>query len=636
MSRPKVKTALFAIFAAIGLVTIAFSTFALSRLDVINSNVAVLATDWMPSLQHAKEMDTAMSDMIGAYNRHILAVSDADQKEAEESVIREGKRFQTELDSYGALMNPGDEETQAIGEIHNFYKSYGQAGEAMLVFSRASKDDEAKAATINSMTPISKKIQSDIDAVVAINMAGSKAAYQASQKVFSSTLAVTITAVFGIVVLIAAATYFAFAQIARPIEKITNTMRNLATGDIDSVVPFAGRSDEIGDMAAAVEIFRSNAIRAQTLESDSNDLRNQSEAERNRNGALEAVKTQAMQHATSDLAKGLRQLAAGDLTVRLDTPFAADFESLRGDFNGAVTQLTETLAIVAQSAHSIDSGSREISQSSDDLSKRTENQAASLEQTAAALDEITVNVSNSSKRAEEARKVVAEANASASHSGAVVATTVSAMQKIEHSSKQIATIIGVIDEIAFQTNLLALNAGVEAARAGEAGRGFAVVAQEVRELAQRSAKAAKEIKDLIRNSSVEVQSGVQLVNETGKALKTIEGFIVTINEHMQSIATSAKEQALGLEEVNTAVNQMDQVTQQNAAMVEETSAASATLSSESTRLREVVQRFHLADGAGKASASPRRAETTVRRFPQREVRLATQGNLAIKQEWSEF
>jgi methyl-accepting chemotaxis protein len=251
------------------------------------------------------------------------------------------------------------------------------------------------------------------------------------------------------------------------------------------------------------------------------------------------------------------------------------------------------MGAVAQSTGQIDSGTREISQSAEDLSKRTEQQAASLEETAAALDEITVNVASSSKRAEEARSIAALANASAAQSGTVVANAVNAMRRIEDSSSQISNIIGVIDEIAFQTNLLALNAGVEAARAGDAGRGFAVVAQEVRELAQRSAKAAREIKDLIRNSTAEVESGVKLVGDTGTALKTIETYVVTINQHMDAIATSAREQSVGLAEVNTAVNQMDQVTQQNAAMVEETNAASATLANEAGRLRELISQFVL-------------------------------------------
>ena len=235
----------------------------------------------------------------------------------------------------------------------------------------------------------------------------------------------------------------------------------------------------------------------------------------------EAAAQARLSEATAGLAAGLRRLAAGDLAFELTDPFAPDFEALRHDLNGAVAQLRNTLRTVAHSTTSIDTGSREISQSAEDLSRRTEQQAASLEETAAALDQITVNVSNSSKRADEARTISIEANRSAAHSGRVVADAVNAMQRIETSSTKISNIIGVIDEIAFQTNLLALNAGVEAARAGEAGRGFAVVAQEVRELAQRSATAAKEIKDLISNSTSEVESGVKLVRDTGEALKTI-------------------------------------------------------------------------------------------------------------------
>jgi methyl-accepting chemotaxis protein len=438
-------------------------------------------------------------------------------------------------------------------------------------------------------------------------------------------------------------------SIARPIRLMTSFMERLAGGDTRSEVPGRGRKDEVGEMAEAVEVFRQSAITNKQLEADAEAARRQAEADRIRlTTEAEAAAQARLNEATAGLAFGLKRLAAGDLSFTLKDPFAPDFEALRHDLNGAVEQLGETLRSVARATGSIDSGSQEISRGADDLSKRTEQQAASLEETAAALDQITANVSNSSKRADEARAVAVQANASASESGKVVAKAVEAMGKIEASSNEVSNIIGVIDEIAFQTNLLALNAGVEAARAGDAGKGFAVVAQEVRELAQRSAKAAKEIKELIRNSSVEVQNGVKLVSETGQSLQTIENYIVTINQHMDSIATSAREQSVGLGEVNTAVNQMDQVTQQNAAMVEETSAAGATLADESGKLRHLIGQFNLG-GAELQSAALRQAVATMstaattHRPTHASAQLATHrvvkaavGNAAVKESWEEF
>jgi methyl-accepting chemotaxis protein len=399
--------------------------------------------------------------------------------------------------------------------------------------------------------------------------------------------------------------------LVRPVQSLSAVMERLAEGDLAADVSGVERKDEVGGMARAVQVFKDNGLRSRDLEQEANAHRNQSEEQRRLAAERDRVRTEAMAQATNGLADGLKHLASGNMTFQLDQPFAEDFESLRADFNRAMQQLRATLHTVADAGASIDSGAREVSHSADDLARRTEQQAASLEETAAALDEITANVTNSSKRAEEARTVAIQANQSAHRSGTVVANAVTAMGRIEQSSNQISNIIGVIDDIAFQTNLLALNAGVEAARAGEAGKGFAVVAQEVRELAQRSAKAAKEIKELIRNSSAEVGSGVKLVSETGEVLKTIEGYIVTINQHMDAIATSAREQSVGLSEVNTAVNQMDQVTQQNAAMVEEANAAGATLANEAARLRTLIAGFELGrseagQSQGGQSAAPRR------------------------------
>lgn len=402
--------------------------------------------------------------------------------------------------------------------------------------------------------------------------------------------------------------FFFFARsLAGTIGRLTGTMTSLAGGDLTAMIEGDARPDEVGAMARAVKVFKDNALKTQELEREAEAQRTESEDHRRLAAEQDRVRAEAMAQATNGLASGLQQLASGNLGTQLNQPFSQEFESLRSDFNRAVAQLRDTMAAVAEATGSIDSGSREISQSADDLSKRTEQQAASLEETAAALDQITTNVANSTKRVEEARTVAIQANTSARHSGEVVANAVDAMGKIEQSSNQISNIIGVIDDIAFQTNLLALNAGVEAARAGEAGKGFAVVAQEVRELAQRSATAAKEIKGLISNSSVEVGNGVQLVSQTGEALRAIESYIVSINQHMDAITTSSREQSVGLAEVNTAVNQMDQVTQQNAAMVEEANAAGATLAKEAARLRELVAQFQLGyEGSAAQPARPAR------------------------------
>lgn len=391
-------------------------------------------------------------------------------------------------------------------------------------------------------------------------------------------------------------------SVVRPLVRLKGAMRAIAREDLSEPVPETGRGDEIGEMAEALSLLRDSVEDRVTLRQ--REQERQAEIDNQRDAAAAQLREQADRQARSiaTLGTALEALSSGDLTPEIGT-IASDYAKLRTDFNTALAALRHVIGAINGSTDIVFDSAGGISEAASNLSRRTEQQAAALEETAAALNEITTTVLTASERAREARDMVAATKASAARSGDIVRNAVAAMGRIENSSSQIGRIIGVIDEIAFQTNLLALNAGVEAARAGEAGRGFAVVAQEVRELAQRSAQAAKEIKDLIRGSSSEVEAGVALVRSTGDALSEIENLVNAVNDHVASIAQAAQEQATSLQEVNQAVNSMDQMTQQNAAMVEETSAASQTLARESEELRRLLRTFRLERNGGHARAA---------------------------------
>jgi methyl-accepting chemotaxis protein len=438
-------------------------------------------------------------------------------------------------------------------------------------------------------------------------------------------------------------------RVLKPITRITAYMSNLAAGDASGELPAEDRKDEIGSMARAVAVFRDNAKAKQRLEVEFAERQALSDQERAERIRLREIEAEKVQFAVDTLASGLDHLANGDLTHRISTGFVDSMDKLRLDFNVAVERLQGAMQTVGANAQAIAAGSNEIRSAADDLSKRTEQQAASVEQTAAALEQITTTVGDSSRRAEEAGRLVASTRDHAEKSGVVVRSAIKAMGEIETSSNEISNIIGVIDEIAFQTNLLALNAGVEAARAGEAGKGFAVVAQEVRELAQRSAKAAKEIKGLINTSGAQVKNGVALVDQTGHALEEIVNQVKHINDNVAAIVESSREQATGLKEISSAVNTMDQGTQQNAAMVEQTTAASHSLAKEADSLFGLLGQFKLDDAerrsrpvavavpakVAKASHSPK--PSPARQLAGKVARaFGGQSPAAVKDSWEEF
>ncbi|MDP9788399.1 methyl-accepting chemotaxis protein/methyl-accepting chemotaxis protein-1 (serine sensor receptor) [Agrobacterium tumefaciens] len=408
-------------------------------------------------------------------------------------------------------------------------------------------------------------------------------------------------------VLLALAGWFIARRFIGRIANIIDETAQIAQGNLQLTLKDIETRDEIGDLARSLDVLRENNRQKASLEQQAESNRALGEEERTVRERRAADEASSIRFAVDSLAYALAKLADGDVSCRIDDPFVEQLDAVRSDFNGSAGKLQDALLRVSENASGIDAGANEIKAASDDLARRTEQQAAAVEETAAALEEITITVKDAANRAHEAGRLVSRTRIGAERSGEVVRQAVLAMERIEKSSNEISSIIGVIDEIAFQTNLLALNAGVEAARAGEAGKGFAVVAQEVRELAQRSAAAAKEIKSLITKSNQQVEDGVHLVGDTGKALDVIVAEVQEINQHVAAIVESAQEQSSGLQQINVAVNQMDQDTQKNAAMVEEMTAASHTLATEVDALNRLLGQFELGQGTGVHRGSLRAA-----------------------------
>ena len=410
------------------------------------------------------------------------------------------------------------------------------------------------------------------------------------------------------------------SKICTPYVNTVLRMEALAAGDTDTPINYTDHKDCVGRMTKAMATFRDNAVELQ-------------------NGA------KAQERIVVDaLGMGLKKLSQNQLDFQINESFPGSYEALRQDFNAAVSSLADTIRSVRASASSVNGGATEIRSASDDLASRNERQAANLEEAAAAMNQVTDNIKLTAERATVVQRTVASTHQEATEGGEVVARATTAMGAIEKSAQEIGQIISVFDSIAFQTNLLALNAGVEAARAGDAGKGFAVVANEVRALAQRSADAAKDIKELITASTQQVEGGVTLVAETGALLEKILASVGEISGAMNEIADNANAQSVNLQQINTTVGEMDRMTQQNAAMVEQSTAASRSLADEANELTALVTRFATGEDTGTApqasvvrTLAPARHASAPARIPQ------VQGNLAIKvaaveqgDDWSDF
>jgi methyl-accepting chemotaxis protein len=442
------------------------------------------------------------------------------------------------------------------------------------------------------------------------------------------TTFVTVLAVSGIALAIGVVFAWLIGRnIANPIAALTQAMAVLARGDFSAAIPGLQRGDEIGRMASAVAIFKQNGAENEQLRAAVDEERRSAERTRGEQEALldravgeivaaaaagdlqRRIDTAPLDGVAVRLGDGINRLldainsaitgvggvlaglAAGDLTRRVDGEYHGVFAKLQGDVNMAGETLADAMRQIAQSANTVRDASAEISTGSQDLAQRTESQAAALEQTAASMHEVTATVKQNADNAQAANQLAVAARDTAEKGGSVVSDAVTAVTQIEDSARKISDIVGLIDEIAFQTNLLALNASVEAARAGEAGKGFAVVAQEVRALAQRSANASKEIKTLIQASNAQVKTGAALVNQTGAALAEIVTSVKKVSDIVAEIAAASSEQSRGLEEVNGAVVNMDEMTQRNGALVEQTNASAQAMANQSGELAALVGRF---------------------------------------------
>lgn len=425
--------------------------------------------------------------------------------------------------------------------------------------------------------------------------------------------------------------------IAAPYVATVERMEALAENDLSSAIHYTNHGDCLGRISRAMEIFRAKAQEQQV-----------------QNEQYRHVET-----LFSQLGAALQKMGRNELDCQIRDPFPGQYEQVRHDFNGAVNTLADAIEAVGNSARHVLNGANEIHSASNDLSNRNEQQAATLEETAAAMNQVTEGVRESARSAHDVQKSITEAHQEATEGGVVVSRAVEAMAAIERSAQEISQIIGVIDGIAFQTNLLALNAGVEAARAGDAGKGFAVVANEVRALAQRSAEASKDIRNLIGTSVDQVTRGVSLVDQSGQAFARITGKVADIASLAVDIAKLSREQASNLVQINESVGDIDRNTQANAAVAEEATAAARSLASQAQELAQMVARFRIerADYPGQfnaghadvASFEPHGAVPLARPAAKKPPKLTsvarTQGALAIKQapeqaaqvdDWSEF
>jgi methyl-accepting chemotaxis protein len=576
----------------------------------------VVKNDMPESLRMQRISERITDDHGQIYKAMTEAFAKIDAANAPGKITKVEQDFDAirkEVDAASASAAPADK--PAFAELSKDLKEAHDAVDVVATMLAA--DPSMAAGFLGAFEDQYKKMNAVLAKIVQANAAKTDSQTAASLAGAASAAAITLAAALLTLLVVGAVSFATVFTMRRAVQRIAGATETLARGDNTVNLDRLMRKDELGAIVRSLTVFRDNQVHLAELQSEQEAARAQVEEQRRMSAADTAAAAEQQALVVSSLAEGLSRLAVGDLGYRLNQDFPGGYRKLQDDFNAALATLEETIGTILAASGALQSGTSEISHAAQDLSSRTERQAATLEETAAALEQITVTVNKTASGVSHAREAVATAKSDAERSGEVVSKATEAMNAIEASSRQVFQITSVIDEIAFQTNLLALNAGVEAARAGDAGKGFAVVASEVRALAQRSAEAAKEIKSLISASSEQVGQGVALVGQTGEALARIVTQVIEINRVVAEIAASSQEQATSLAAVNKAVNEMDQVTQQNAAMVEQSTAASLSLAQEASHLGELVSRFTVSEQDTGARAPQRaRAPAPARPAPR--------------------